>query len=103
MVNALITLVKLNKYWNEQQKNQVLAWLDCAKDFGEQVDELATKNEQAKKIIEELSKSLFLAKGLIRDLCDDTVVFEESKERALYCFKQGHLDGYKQAEQFLKE
>lgn len=53
MINALITLVKLNKYWNEQQKNQVLAWLDCAKDFGEQVDELATKNEQAKKIIKE--------------------------------------------------
>ena len=58
---------------------------------------------EAKKIIRELSKSLFLAKGLIRDLCDDTVDFIESKERALYCYNQKHLDSYKKAEDFLKE
>ena len=58
---------------------------------------------EAKEIIKELSKSLFLAKGLIRDLCDDTVVFEESKERALYCYNQKHLDVYKKAEAFIKE
>lgn len=35
---------------------------------------------KAKEIIEELSKSLFLAKGIIRDLIDDTVDFKESKK-----------------------
>lgn len=58
---------------------------------------------KAKEIIEELSKSLFLAKGLVRDLIDDTVDFKESKERAVYCYKQEKLDAYKEAEQFLSE
>ena len=67
------------------------------------IEELETENKLAKEIIRDLSKSLFLAKGLIRDLCDDTVDFRESKERALYCYNQEHLDGYKKAEAFLKE
>lgn len=63
-------------------------------------DEELTK---AREIIEELSKSLFLAKGIVRDLIDDTVDFKESKERAIYCYEQGHFDTYKEAEQLLKE
>lgn len=58
---------------------------------------------KAKKIIEELSKSLFLAKGIVRDLIDDTVDFKESKERAVYCYEQGSFDGYREAMSFLKE
>jgi len=58
---------------------------------------------KAKEIIEELSKSLFLAKGIVRDLIDDTVDFKESKERAIYCYKQEKFDTYKEAVQFLKE
>ena len=58
---------------------------------------------KAKKIIEKLSKSLFLAKGIIRDLIDDTVDFKESYKRAEYCFNQKSFDSYKEAEQFLKE
>lgn len=58
---------------------------------------------KAKEIIEELSKSLFLAKGIVRDLIDDTVDFKESKERAIYCYEQEHFDTYKEAEQFLQE
>lgn len=58
---------------------------------------------KAKEIIEELSKSLFLAKGIVRDLIDDTVDFKESKERAIYCYEQESFDTYKEAVQFLKE
>jgi len=58
---------------------------------------------EAKELIEKLSKSLFLAKGIVRDLIDDTVDFKESKERAIYCYEQEKFDTYKQAEQFLKE
>lgn len=58
---------------------------------------------KAKEIMEKLSKSLFLAKGIIRDLIDDTVDFKESKERAIYCYEQEHFDTYKEAVQFLKE
>ena len=58
---------------------------------------------KAKEIIKELSKSLFLAKGIVRDLIDDTVDFKESKERATYCYEQENFDTYKKAEQFLRE
>lgn len=58
---------------------------------------------KAKDIIKDLSKSLFLAKGIVRDLIDDTVDFKESKERAIYCYEREKFDIYKQAEQFLKE
>lgn len=58
---------------------------------------------KAKKIIEELSKSLFLAKGIVRDLIDDTVDFKESKERAVYCYERGSFDDYREAMSFLKE
>lgn len=58
---------------------------------------------EAKAIIEKLSKSLFLAKGIMRDLIDDTVDFKESKERAIYCYEQEEFDAYKEAERFLKE
>ena len=82
----------------------------CNDEYLKKVTELEAENERlkereekAKEIIRELSKSLFLAKGLIRDLCDDTVDFRESKERALYCYNREHLDGYKKAEAFLKE
>lgn len=56
-----------------------------------------------KELIEALSKSLFLAKGIVRDLIDDTVDPIESKGRAIECFKQKSFDIYKEAEQFLKE
>ena len=75
----------------------------CLKEREDENKCLKEREEKAKEIIRELSKSLFLAKGLIRDLCDDTVDFRESKERALYCYDQEHLDGYKKAEAFLKE
>ena len=65
--------------------------------------EVIGKLTEAKGIIEELSKSLFLAKGIVRDLIDDTVDFKESKERAIYCYEQESFDTYKEAEQFLKE
>ena len=74
--------------------------------FWENVWLWKTKAEQltkAKEIIEELSKSLFLAKGIIRDLIDDTVDFKESKERAIYCYEQEKFDIYKEAVQFLKD
>ena len=58
---------------------------------------------KAKELIENLSKSLFLAKGIVRDLIDDTVDFKESKERAIYCYEQEKFDIYKEAEDFLKE
>lgn len=58
---------------------------------------------KAKELIDKLSKSLFLAKGIIRDLIDDTVDFKESKERAIYCYEQEHFDTYKEAVQFLQE
>jgi uncharacterized protein (UPF0335 family) len=58
---------------------------------------------KAKELIDKLSKSLFLAKGIVRDLIDDTVDFKESKERAIYCYEQEKFDTYKQAEDFLKE
>jgi hypothetical protein len=65
--------------------------------------ELKKRFTQSKEIIDELSKSLFLAKGIVKDLIDDTVDFKESKERAMYCYEQEKFDTYKQAEQFLKE
>ena len=58
---------------------------------------------EAKEIIKELSESLFLTKGIVRDLIDDTVDFKESKERAIYCYGQEKFDAYKRAEQFLKD
>ena len=58
---------------------------------------------KAKELIENLSKSLFLAKGIVRDLIDDTVDFKESKKRATYCYEQKEFDIYKEAEQFLSE
>lgn len=66
---------------------------------------IETENQltKAKELIKELSKSLFLAKGIVRDLIDDTVDFKESKERATYCYEQEKFDTYKKAEQFLKE
>jgi len=64
--------------------------------------EIARKLTKAKELIKELSKSLFLAKGIVRDLIDDTVDFKESKERASYCYEQESFDTYKKAEQFLK-
>lgn len=60
------------------------------------------KFTKAKEIIDKLSKSLFLAKGIVRDLIDDTVDFKESKERAIYCYEQEKFDTYKEAVQFLK-
>lgn len=71
----------------------------CNKECAEVWEELT----KAKEIIDKLSKSLFLAKGIIRDLIDDTVDFKESKERAIYCYEQEHFDTYKEAVQFLKE
>lgn len=73
------------------------------KTIASEIEDEEKQLTKAKEIIRELSKSLFVAKGLIRDLCDDTVDFRESKERALYCYNQEHLDGYKKAEAFLKE
>ena len=58
---------------------------------------------KAKELIDSLSKSLFVAKGIVRDLIDDTVDFKESKERATYCYEQKKFDTYKEAEQFLSE
>lgn len=81
MILALRTLVNFTNYWTEQQKNQVLAWLDCAEDFGKQVDELANKNEQAKKIIKEFLKYIYTPEG-----------FEKLDKKLI-----------EQAEQFLKE
>ena len=72
----------------------------------DKVKRLIKKDKQltkAKEIIKELSKSLFLAKGIVRDLIDDTVDFKESKERASYCYEQESFDTYKKAELFLKE
>ena len=54
MIYALRTLVKLNSPWDEQQKTQVLAWLDCAEEFGENIDELSKENEQLKAQIEKM-------------------------------------------------
>ena len=74
--------------------------------IGEMLRYMNKQREQlikAKEIIEELSKSLFLAKGIVRDLIDDTVDFKESKERAIYCYNQEKFDTYKEAVQFLKE
>ena len=51
MIEALETLVKACAVWNEQQKIQVLAWLECAKDFGENLDRCSEKLEEAKEII----------------------------------------------------
>lgn len=67
---------------------------------GEKAKDQLTK---AKEIIEELSKSLFLAKGIVRDLIDDTVDFKESKERATYYYEQEKFDTYKKAEKFISE
>ena len=53
MIEAIETLVKTCTVWNEQQKTQVLAQLECAKDFGENLDKCAEKLEEAKKIIRE--------------------------------------------------
>ena len=66
----------------------------------DRLDEQLTK---AKELIEKLSNSLFLAKGIVRDLIDDTVDFNESKERAMYCYEQKHFDTYKEAVQFLEK
>ncbi len=60
-----------------------------------------TQLTKAKEIIKDLSKSLFLAKGIVRDLIDDAVDFKESKERAIYCYEQEKFDTYKKAVQFL--
>ena len=53
MIEALETLVKTCSVWNEQQKTQVLAWLECVKNFGENLDRCSEKLEEAKKIIRE--------------------------------------------------
>lgn len=74
---------------------------DC--EFIHYAMEYGSQLTKAKEIIKELSKSLFLAKGIVRDLIDDTVDFKESKERAIYCYEQEKFDTYKKAEQFLKE
>ena len=58
MIEALETLVKTCTVWNEQQKIQVLAWLECAKDFGENLDRCSEKLEKAKKIIKEFVDSV---------------------------------------------
>ncbi len=44
MIEALKTLVRTCKVWNEEQKTQVLAWLECAKDFGNDNDKLVQQN-----------------------------------------------------------
>ena len=49
MIVALETLVRTCCVWNEQQKTQVLAWLECAKDFGENLDRCSEKLEEAKE------------------------------------------------------
>lgn len=67
MIFALETLVKTSKDWNEQQKTQVLAWLECAKDFGENLDKVAKENEDLKKIIRLM-------------LMDDVDLYKETKE-----------------------
>ena len=75
----------------------------CQQTTNDENKELKEQLTKAKEIIEELSKSLFLAKGIIRDLIDDTVDFKESKERAIYCYEQEKFDTYKEAVEFLKE
>lgn len=75
---------------------------DCSKEKWQNGAEFGfQKGIKAK--IESLSKSLYLAKGIIRDLIDDTVDFKESKERAVYCYEHGSFDGYREAVPFLKE
>ncbi len=69
--------------------------------YKDRITKLKLQLTKAKEIIEELSKSLFLAKGIVRDLIDDTVDFKESKERATYCYEQEKFDTYKKAVQFL--
>lgn len=54
MVNALRTLVKLKAPWNDEQKTQVLAWLDVAEDFGKELDEISGKvieEQEAKDLL----------------------------------------------------
>lgn len=46
MIEALETLVKTCKVWSEGQKTQVLAWLECARDFGTDNDKLVRENEE---------------------------------------------------------
>ena len=99
-VNELIAYHKRLEKENTELKVSCKIQVDTAFQMIYDKDEQLIK---AKEIIEELSKSLFLAKGIVRDLIDDTVDFKESKERALYCYEQEKFDAYKKAEQFLKE
>lgn len=84
----------------EQENAELKARVDNLSNSDCWASEQLTK---AKEIIEKLSKSLFLAKGIVRDLIDDTVDFKESKERATYCYEQEKFDTYREAEQFLRE
>ena len=54
MIEALETLVKTCSAWNEQQKTQVLSWLECARDFGTNLDECSEKLDYAMTIIKDL-------------------------------------------------
>ena len=72
MIVALETLVKTCCVWNEQQKTQVLAWLECAKDFGDNRDRCSEKLEEAKEII---SEYINILKG-------DTKNWKKTQEKA---------------------
>lgn len=99
MIYALETLVKSCTSWNEQQKNQVLAWLDCAKDFGSDNDVLTKENEQLKKDNKELREKVHFWKKEV-NVARRSVADEMDSLRASI---QGYKDNLDKAKSIISQ
>lgn len=57
MIKAIKNCIK-NSDYTESEKTQMLAWIECAIDFGKNLDEVAKENEQLKAENEQLKEQL---------------------------------------------
>lgn len=104
MIYALETLVKTCSVWDEKQKNQVLAWLDCAKDFGENLDKAADEIQTLQNKLNTTNQVLENYETEVKDFIKELLNYFTEQEKKISLAEYAPILHLKlRAKQFLNE